>query len=118
MTTLRNAALMALTSLENAIQDWTDEMEYRSCVSVADEWAASAKALRSALEQQAKHDETYDSLERYTQEIRTILADATKRKPLSEGKIGRLCGKFDASHSVAIGIARAIEQAHGIGEKE
>lgn len=41
-----------------------------------------------------------------------------KRKPLTDGQIGRLCGKFDARHSVAIGIAREIERAHGIGEKE
>jgi hypothetical protein len=106
MTTLREAALMALEALEEAE---VYGLNMRNGV---------IEVLRAALEQQAKHNETYDSLERYTQEIRTILADATKRKPLSEGKIGRLCGKFDASHSVAIGIARAIEQAHGIGEKE
>jgi hypothetical protein len=40
-----------------------------------------------------------------------------QRKPLTDGQIGRLCGKFDARHSVAIGIAREIERAHGIGEK-
>jgi hypothetical protein len=41
-----------------------------------------------------------------------------QRKPLSDGQIARLCGKFDARHSVAIGIAREIERAHGIGGKE
>jgi hypothetical protein len=103
MTTLREAAEIALTSLNHPNFQGAEDAEI---------------ILRSALEQQAKQDETYDSLERYTQEIRTILAGAAKRKPLSDGKIGRLCGRFDASHSVAIGIARAIEKAHGIGEKE
>lgn len=42
---------------------------------------------------------------------------AAELKPLSDGKIGRLCGRFDARHSVAIGIARAIEKAHGIGSE-
>lgn len=41
-----------------------------------------------------------------------------KSKPLSEGQIGRLCEKFDSRHSVAVGIAREIEKAHGIGGKE
>lgn len=40
-----------------------------------------------------------------------------QHKPLTDGQIARLCGKFDARHSVAIGIAREIERAHGIGEK-
>jgi hypothetical protein len=55
---------------------------------------------------------TQEELERFAALV------AAKPKPLSDGKIGRLCGRFDASHSVAIGIARAIEKAHGIGEKE
>jgi hypothetical protein len=107
MTTLREAAKMALDALH--LWHWTKETTGLD---------TAHDALRSALEQQAKHEETYDSLERYTQEIRAILAGAAKRKPLSEGKIGRLCGRFDASHSVAIGIARAIEVAHGIGGEE
>jgi hypothetical protein len=57
MTTLREAAQIALASLEKAIQAWTEEMEFRSCVSEADEWVESAKALRIALEYQARQDE-------------------------------------------------------------
>jgi hypothetical protein len=54
MTTLREAAKKALKSLEDAIRDWTDEMEFRSCVSVADSWSESAAALRVALADQSE----------------------------------------------------------------
>jgi hypothetical protein len=47
-----------------------------------------------------------------------LYAAPPKREPLSDGQIARLCGKFDARHSVAIGIAREIERAHGIGGRE
>lgn len=103
MTTLREAAEIALMALDHPNFQGAEEAEI---------------ILRSVLEQHAQQKETYDSLERYTQEIRTILAGSAKRKPLTDGQIGRLCGKFDARHSVAIGIAREIERAHGIGGKE
>jgi hypothetical protein len=121
MTTLREAAEMALEALDGVLDTYGEplyELRIAGGTYEALECRDAITALRAALEQQAKHEETYDSLERYTQEIRAILAGATKRKPLSEGKIGRLCGRFDASHSVAIGIARAIEVAHGIGGEE
>lgn len=49
MTTLREAAQRAMKSLEDAIKTWTEEMEFRSCVDVADSWIESAAALREAL---------------------------------------------------------------------
>lgn len=61
------------------------------------------------------HQMIMDRLHDEIEELRGLIE--AKRKPLTDGQIGRLCGKFDARHSVAIGIAREIERAHGIGEK-
>lgn len=49
MSNLRIAAEQALKSLGDAITVWTEEMEFRSCVDVADSWIESAAALREAL---------------------------------------------------------------------
>lgn len=65
MTTLREAAEIALAALDHPNFQGAEDAEI---------------ILRSALEQQAKQDETYDSLERFTQEIRTILKNATNRQ--------------------------------------
>jgi len=61
-----------------------------------------------------------DNPKDFTQDHRALPLYTTppKRQPLTDGQIGRLCRKFDARHSVAIGIAREIERAHGIGGKE
>jgi hypothetical protein len=61
-----------------------------------------------------------DNPKDFTQDHRALplYTAPPQRKPLTDGQIARLCGKFDARHSVAIGIAREIERAHGIGEKE
>ena len=46
---------------------------------------------------------------------RTVpLFTAPQRKPLTDKDIGRITADFDARFSVAVGIARAIELAHGI----
>jgi len=72
MTTLRNAAMMALGALE-----YIDSP--LSVIEIEIVGRAIA-ALDAALEQQEKQDETRDSLERYTQEVRTILNGAAKRE--------------------------------------
>lgn len=59
MTTLREAAQRALKSLEHAIKEWTDEMEFRSCIDVSDEWLESADTLREALAQPDDHIEDH-----------------------------------------------------------
>jgi len=114
MTTLRNAAMMALGALEYI----DSPLSVREINIVG----RAIAALDAALEQQAKHDETYDSLERYTQEIRTILSGAAKRKPLTDEEIAKLltesAGIEIKINDGDLAFARAIEQAHGIGEKE
>jgi len=66
MTTIREAAQQALDVLIRASSYY--------------DTYAEVDALRAALEQQAKQDQTRDNLERYTQEIRTVLSGAAKRE--------------------------------------
>jgi hypothetical protein len=141
MTTLREAALMALKALEFGHLPVADQAKHRDVMS----YIEAMDVLRKALDADSMAslpepvawsyevsttmtDHGYDGWEhRITKykpnvpegSIRSLTPLYTappQRKPLSEGKIGRLCGKFDVRHSVAIGIARAVEQAHGIGE--
>jgi hypothetical protein len=111
MTTLREAAKMALGALKYI----------NSPLSVIeiDIVGRAIAALDAALEQQAKHDDTYDSLERYTQEIRTILSGAAKRQPLTDEEIINVWKPFEGNpFTTKYEFARAIERAHGIGGEE
>jgi hypothetical protein len=77
---------------------------------------AAINALRTALEKQAKQDQTRDNLERYTQEIRKVLSGAAKREwqGLTDEEIGMLT-IFDGLHHVETPLlaefARTIETA-------
>jgi len=108
MTTLREAAEMALMALEHPNFQGAEEVEI---------------ILRSVLEQHAQQEKTYASLERYTQEIRTILAGSAKRKPLTDEQlVEAYCCVNDKEWAIggmtdARIFARAIERAHGIGSK-
>ena len=116
MTTLREAAEMALEALKQSRPRPCDEDDDYAELA----WkkhTASMDALRSALEQQAKQDETRDSLERYTQEMRTVLSGAAKREwqGLTDEEISaavREASKDSAIRrdgSTSHRIARAIE---------
>jgi hypothetical protein len=79
MTTIRKAAEMALFALERSRLFVTTRERIKAPEGVA--WYdAHIDALRAALEEQAKQDQTRDNLERYTQEIRTVLSGAAKRE--------------------------------------
>lgn len=109
MTTLREAAEIALMALDHPNFQGAEEAEI---------------ILRSVLEQHAQQEKTYASLERYTQEIRTILAGSAKRKPLTNGEI--YTAHITATNQtlrpqderLALAFARAIEREHGIGGEE
>lgn len=103
MTTLREAAEVALMALEHPNFQGAEEAEI---------------ILRSVLEQHAQQEKTYASLERYTQEIRTILAGSAKRKPLTDEDIDKLMtDTWGFAPQSVPEFARLIERAHGIGEK-
>jgi len=104
MTTLREAAEMALMALEHPNFQGAEEVEI---------------ILRSVLEQHAQQEKTYASLERYTQEIRTILAGSAKRQPLTTLEIFDLWKPYEGNpFPDKYEFARAIERAHGIGGEE
>lgn len=48
--------------------------------------------------------------------LRTALAQP-ERKPLTEEEVGRVCAPLGFAQLSPVEIARAIEKAHGIGEK-
>lgn len=103
MTTLREAAKLALTAME-------ESEEYGQYLPVC-----AIDTLREALAAQDKQDETRDNLERYTQEVRNIMA----RKPLTDEEILKAWKPFEGNpFTTKYEFARAIERAHGIGEKE
>ena len=108
MTTLREAAQQALEALEY----------YRSGEDYQPTPASDAVvALREALAAQDKQDETRDNLERYTQEVRNIMA----RKPLTDEEITVLVLEWWCPTMVTAKdrkFVRAIERAHGIGSEE
>lgn len=106
MTTLREAAEKALHALEQFI--YWDENGFLD---------AAYDELREALAAQDKQDETRDNLDRYTQEVRNIMA----RKPLTDEEITALVLEWWCPTMVTAKdrkFARAIERAHGIGEKK
>lgn len=106
MTTLREAAEMALQALE-------ESEKYGQYLPVG-----AIDTLREALAAQDKQDETRDNLERYTQEVRNIMA----RKPLTDAEIAALLAQSAGVDLKLNGgdllFARAIERAHGIGSEE
>jgi len=144
MTTLREAALMALKALEFGHLPVADQAKHRDVMSYIEAMdvlrkALDADSMASLPEPVAwrtfdgeggyefryyQDNEEYQQRfierngEQYASWVAPLYTTPPKRKPLTDGQIGRLCGKFDARHSVAIGIAREIERAHGIGEKE
>lgn len=105
MTTLLEAAEKALAALEHPVFQGANEAE---------------EALRIALKQHKQQEDIWNNLERYTQEVRVLL----KRQPLTVEEIENINRDLPLLHmqakkgSVAVIFARAIERAHGIGEKE
>lgn len=145
MTTLRLAAERAMKSLEDAIKVWKEEMEFRSCVSVADSWSESAAALRVALADQSEqalgmvnpvawlgfnprtgapelaNAMPAPSVMRDFKMRPLVYGDTSispQRKPLTNEELDALAIDEDGLPNSHFEFARAIERAHGIeGEK-
>jgi hypothetical protein len=69
MTTLREAALMALEALEYGHFAVADQAPHAGVMA----YLEATDTLRTALEYQARQDEACDNLERYTQEMHTAM---------------------------------------------
>ena len=135
MTALREAAQQALKSLEDAINEWAEEMEFRSCVSAADAWIESADTLRDALAHPAPEPEPVawmvytldgksafvtDNPKDFTQDHRALplYTHPPQRKPLTDEEILEAWKPFEGNpFTTKYEFARAIERAHGIGAK-
>jgi hypothetical protein len=114
MTTLREAAEAALDAMTWPLFSSSWEAKHNAAIN----------ALRTALEKQAKQDQTRDNLERYTQEIRKVLSGAAKREwqGLTDEEIAAILSQSAGVDLKLNGgdllFARAIERAHGIGGDE
>lgn len=119
MTTLREAAAMALRSMEEAVT-------YAKFARAENYINPDAiKSLREALAQREPEpvvDTEADVLTAvYMTGVHAGKKAATKRKPLTDDEIARIMQPFEAvepEHPFWVDVARAIEQAHGIGERE
>jgi hypothetical protein len=69
MTTLREAAQMALEALEYGHFAVADQAPHAGVMA----YLEATDTLRTALEYQARQDEVCDNLERYTQEMHTVM---------------------------------------------
>ena len=118
MTTLREAAQQALEALGSSLYPQPRQM-------------AAIAALKAALAQPAPEPVAWmvytpdgksvcvtDNPADFTEQHRALplYTAPPQRKPLTERQIARITANFDARFSVAIGIARAVEAAHGIKE--
>ncbi len=125
--------------------DWMDEMEFRSCVDVADAWIESAAALRVALADQSEqalgmvnpvawlgfnprtgapelaNAMPAPSVMRDFKMRPLVYGDTStppQRKPLTNEELDALAIDEDGLPNSHFEFARAIERAHGIeGEK-
>jgi hypothetical protein len=126
MTTLREAAERALKSLEDAIKVWTEEMEFRSCIDASDEWLESYDALREALDNDQPFGYFQYSIQldawvqnRINNKGVAFYTTPPQRKPLTDEEILEAWKPFEGNpFTTKYEFARAIERAHGIGEKE
>ena len=122
MTTLREAAEIALAALSHPNFQGAEEAE--TILRDALGRSKSSSKLREALaqpEQEPVADTESDVLTATYMLGVHAGKKVANRKPLTDEEIARIMQPFEAvepEHPFWVDVARAIEQAHGIGERE